>query len=80
MQRGLSGDVSHGGWGIGYRQRLDDAFKILQEKSAPAVAVVDASGRLVGLITPETIGEMMMVRDALPKGATFGPWGPIART
>jgi hypothetical protein len=22
MQRGLSGDVSHGGWGIGYRQRL----------------------------------------------------------
>jgi Zn-dependent protease/CBS domain-containing protein len=65
---------------IGYRQRLDDAFKILQEKSAPAVAVIDASGRLVGLVTPETIGEMMMVREALPKGTTFGPWGPIART
>ena len=33
------------------------------------------SGRLVGLVTSETIGEMMMVREALPKGATFGPWG-----
>jgi len=65
---------------ISHRQRLDDAFKLLQEKSAPAVAVVDATGRLVGLVTSETIGEMMMVREALPKGTTFGPWGPIART
>ncbi len=65
---------------ISHRQRLDDALKILQEKSVPAVAVVDASGRLAGLVTSETIGEMMMVREALPKGTTFGPWGPIART
>jgi Zn-dependent protease/CBS domain-containing protein len=65
---------------ISYRQRLDDAFKILQEKSVPAVAVVDASGRLAGLVTSETIGEMMMVREALPKGTTFGPWGPVPRT
>jgi hypothetical protein len=46
----------------------------LQEKSAPAVAVVDADGRLVGLVTSETIGEMLMLRDAMPKGATWGPW------
>jgi CBS domain-containing protein len=65
---------------ISYRQRLDDAFKILQEKSAPAVAVVDAGGRLAGLVTSETIGEMMMVRDAMPKGATMGPWGPVPKT
>jgi CBS domain-containing protein len=65
---------------VSHRQHLDDAFRLLQEKSVPAVAVVDASGRLVGLITSETIGEMMMVREALPKGATFGPWGPAART
>jgi Zn-dependent protease/CBS domain-containing protein len=65
---------------ISYRQRLEDAVKILQEKAAPAVAVVDMSGRLVGLVNSETIGEMMMVRDALPKGATMGPWGPIAKT
>ena len=65
---------------ISHRQPLDDAFKILQEKSAPAVAVVDATGRLAGLVTSETIGEMMMVHEALPKGTTFGPWGPVART
>jgi CBS domain-containing protein len=65
---------------IGHRQPLDAAFRLLQEKSAPAVAVVDATGRLVGLVTSETIGEMMMVRDALPKGASLGPWGPVPRT
>jgi hypothetical protein len=35
---------------------------------------VDASGKLAGLITPETIGEMLMVRDAMPAGARVGPW------
>jgi CBS domain-containing protein len=35
---------------------LDEAFRLLQEKSAPAVAVVDSSERLVGLVTSETIG------------------------
>jgi Zn-dependent protease/CBS domain-containing protein len=59
---------------VGYRQRLDEAFRILQEKTAPAVAVVDPDGRLVGLITSETIGEMLMVYEALPKGVRLGPW------
>jgi stage IV sporulation protein FB len=62
------------------RQCLEDAFRLLQEKSSPAVAVVDPTGRLVGLVTSETIGEMMMVHEALPKGARLGPWGPAART
>jgi Zn-dependent protease/CBS domain-containing protein len=53
---------------IGYRQHLEEAFRILQEKSAPAVAVVDSGGRLVGLVTPETIGEMLMLHEALPLG------------
>jgi hypothetical protein len=26
------------------------------------------------MITPETIGEMLMVREALPAGARIGPW------
>jgi stage IV sporulation protein FB len=59
---------------VGHRACLDEAFRILQEKSAPAIGVVDASGRLVGLVTSETIGEMLMVQDALPKGVRFGPW------
>ena len=52
---------------IGYRQHLEDAFRLLQQKSAPAVAVVDAAGRLIGLVTPETVGEMLMLHEALPQ-------------
>jgi stage IV sporulation protein FB len=59
---------------IGYRATLEQAFKLLQEKSAPAVAVVDRSGRLVGLVTSETIAEMMMLHQALPAGVRLGPW------
>jgi Zn-dependent protease/CBS domain-containing protein len=55
---------------------LADAFHLLQEKSAPAVAIVDGLGRLVGLVTPETVGEMLMLHRTLPKAARFGPWGP----
>jgi Zn-dependent protease/CBS domain-containing protein len=59
---------------VGYRRCLEDALRLLQEKSAPAVAVVDADGRLVGLVTSETVGEMLMLREAMRKGATWGPW------
>jgi Zn-dependent protease/CBS domain-containing protein len=59
---------------IGQRRCLDEAFRLLQEKSAPAVAVTDATGRLVGLVTSETVGEMMMLHQALPKGTRLGPW------
>jgi Zn-dependent protease/CBS domain-containing protein len=59
---------------IAQRRCLDEAFRMLQEKSAPAVAVVDATGRLVGLVTSETVGEMLMLHEALPAGARFGPW------
>ena len=51
------------------RQSLKEGFRLMQETSAPAVAVVDSTGRLVGLLTHETIGEMMMVRSAMPEGA-----------
>jgi stage IV sporulation protein FB len=60
------------------RACLDEAFRILQEKSAPAVGVIDSAGRLLGLLTTETIGEMLMVRDALPAGRRFRPWSPPA--
>jgi Zn-dependent protease/CBS domain-containing protein len=63
---------------IGHRRCLDEAFRILQETSAPAVGVVDAAERLVGLITSETVGEMLMVQDALPKGVRIGPWATQA--
>jgi stage IV sporulation protein FB len=59
---------------ISQRSRLDEAFRLLQETSAPAVAVIDAGGALVGLVTAETVGHMMMLRQAMPKGTTWGPW------
>jgi stage IV sporulation protein FB len=59
---------------VSHRHCLEDAFRVLQEKSAPAVGVVDAGGRLVGLVTSETVGEMLMVHEALPRGVRLGPW------
>jgi stage IV sporulation protein FB len=58
--------------------RLEEAFRLLQEKSVPAVGVVDFAGRLIGLVTAETVGEMLMVRKALPKDVRLGPWSRSA--
>lgn len=59
---------------LGNRQSLEDAFRLLQEKAVPAVAIVDAAGRLLGLVTAASVGEMLMVHDALPRGMHAGPW------
>jgi len=63
---------------ISHRGTLEQAFKLLQEKQAPAVTVIDAAGKLVGLVTGETIAEMMMLQEALPRGTRVGPWGRAA--
>ena len=44
--------------------RLEAALKLLQGQSAPAVGVTDRDGRLVGYVTSENIGELLMVRSA----------------
>lgn len=59
---------------IGHRHSLEEAFKLLQEKQAAAVGIIDATGRLVGLVTAETIAELVMLQGALPPGASLGPW------
>jgi stage IV sporulation protein FB len=59
---------------ISHRATLEQAFKLLQQKSTPAVGVTDSTGKLVGLVTSETIAEMMMLQQALPRGARIGPW------
>lgn len=61
------------------RTCLEDAFRILQEKSTPAIGVVDRAGKLVGLITSETVGEMLMLQNAMPRGARIGPWSRPTR-
>ena len=59
---------------LSHRSCLEEAFRVLQEKSVPAVGVVNAAGRLIGLVTSETVAEMLMVQRAMPSGARLGPW------
>ncbi|MBS7544340.1 site-2 protease family protein [Ancylobacter oerskovii] len=55
------------------RAPLDKALKLLTESGAPVLGALDAEGRLAGLLSPENVGEMMMLRAARPE-ASFGPW------
>lgn len=59
---------------ISHRKCLDEAFLLLQQEAVSAVAVTDGAGRLIGLVTSETVGEMLMLQQALPKGARLWPW------
>ncbi len=52
---------------------FEEAFRTMQECGCPALPVLDASGRLIGLFTPENVGEMMMVQAALGPGKV-PPW------
>jgi Zn-dependent protease/CBS domain-containing protein len=58
------------------RQSLEDALRALHGSGAPAVGVTDAAGRLLGLVTPENVGEMMMVEAARPAGRRPPPSPP----
>ncbi|MCB4822212.1 site-2 protease family protein [Roseicella aerolata] len=66
------------------RHDLGAALRLMQEKRLPVIGVTEESGLLVGLLTPENIGEMMMVRAAQPSGGaaawperrSANPWAP----
>ncbi|BBF94741.1 site-2 protease family protein [Blastochloris tepida] len=49
------------------RAPLEAALQRLRQAQAPALGVVDDEGRLVGLVTPENVGEMMLIRTARPE-------------
>lgn len=57
---------------IHYRKSLEESLRLMQQADVPAVAVVDSSDRLVGLMTHETIGEMLMIRSAVSDAFRFG--------
>jgi CBS domain-containing protein len=47
--------------------RFEEAFRIMQECNCPMVPVLDGMKRLVGLLTPENVTELMMVHSAMPR-------------
>lgn len=50
------------------QDHFEGAFRLMQEVGCPALPVLDGAGRLVGLVTMENIGELMMVRSILRDG------------
>jgi Zn-dependent protease/CBS domain-containing protein len=46
---------------------FEDAFRIMQQSNCPAVPVLDGMKRLVSLLTPENVTELMMIHSALPR-------------
>lgn len=46
---------------------FDEAFRIMQQNNLPAVPVLDGMKRLVGLLTPENVTELMMIQSAWPR-------------
>jgi Zn-dependent protease/CBS domain-containing protein len=58
------------------RASLESAVKALTELNKPAVGILDPQERLVGLLTAENLGEMMMVQAARPQRGTV-PRSPL---
>ncbi len=48
---------------VAHRAPLEDALRVMQEAGGP-IGVVDAAGRLVGVLTHENLGEMLMLETA----------------
>lgn len=47
--------------------RFDEAFRVMQECDCPALPVLDSMKRLVGLLTPDNVTELMMIHSAMPR-------------
>jgi len=51
---------------ISARTKLDTALRSLMQRGRPVIGVTDAQDKLIGLLTVENLGEMMMVQSARP--------------
>ncbi len=59
--------------------KLDTALRSLMQKGYPVLGVTGAGGKLVGLLTVENLGEMMMLHSARPETPASRPWGNVRR-
>jgi Zn-dependent protease/CBS domain-containing protein len=57
---------------ISARASLDAAVRALTEAGKPVVGVTDAQGRIIGMLTAENLGEMMLIQSARPTNARNG--------
>lgn len=53
---------------------VDQAFELMQEKQSPLVVVRREDGRLAGIVTPENVGELLLVNTALRGRRPAGGW------
>ena len=61
---------------VSHRATLEQALTLMQQNSAATVGVTDAAGKLVGLVTSDTIADMMTLamlqKDRV--GGVLLPW------
>lgn len=65
---------------INNRRPLEEALRLMQNAGLPAIGAVDGTSRLVGLVTPENIGHVMMVLSAAPRRRFRSPWQRTKRS
>jgi CBS domain-containing protein len=58
---------------IHHSMLFDRAYQLMQECGSPVLPVLDNDGQLVGLFTPENVGELMLVQSALAKASRNAP-------
>jgi Zn-dependent protease len=58
---------------IALHASLEQAFTLMNEHQLPALMVLDSRGQAIGMITPENVGELMMIHSALD-GRARPPW------
>jgi stage IV sporulation protein FB len=57
-------------------QPLETAIRLMQEKQASEIGVLDAEDKFVGYVSRENLAEFMMIEDAEARSssAAAGPW------
>ena len=69
----IGGSMKPGVRSIAPTASLEQAFAMMSEGELPALMVLDGRGQAVGMITPENVGELMMIHSALD-GKARPPW------